>query len=96
MEPMSLIVWVLIGAIVGWLASKVIKSEFWLIFDTIVGITGALVSGFFFNLFGRSGDASFNLWSMLAALVGSIVLLLLTRVLKRTPRVEPVPETESL
>lgn len=95
MEPMSLIVWVLIGAIAGWFVSKAIKSEYWLIFDTIVGMTGALASGFLFNLFGRSGDTSFNLWSMLAAVVGAIVLLLLTRALKRTPPVEPALETES-
>lgn len=89
MEPISVIAWVLIGAIVGWLASKAIKSGFWLIFDTVVGMAGALVGGFLFNVFGRSGDTGFNLLSIFVAFVGAVVLLLVTRAVKRTPRVSP-------
>ena len=89
MEPISLLAWVLVGAIVGWLASKVIRSGFWLIFDTIVGMAGAVAGGFLFNVFGRSGDTGFNLWSLFAAFIGAVVLLLLTRAVKRTPRALP-------
>lgn len=86
MEPISVIAWVLVGAIVGWLASKVIKSDFWLIFDTVVGMAGALIGGFLFNVLGRSGDTGFNLLSIFVAFVSAIVLLLVTRAVKRRPR----------
>ena len=89
MEPISIIAWVLVGAIAGWLASKTIKSGFWLIFDTIVGMAGALIGGFLFNVFGRSGNTGFNFLSIFVAFVGAIMLLLLTRAVKRTPHASP-------
>ena len=73
MEPMSLLARVLVGAIAGWLASKAVKSDFWLIFDAVAGMTGALVSGFLFNVFGRSGDTGFNLLSIFVAFVGDFL-----------------------
>jgi uncharacterized membrane protein YeaQ/YmgE (transglycosylase-associated protein family) len=95
MEPISFMAWVLVGTIVGWLVSKAIKSDFWLIFDTIVGMVGAVLGGYLFNVFGRSGDMSFNLWSIFVALVGAVVVLLLTRALRRTAQVMPPINNES-
>jgi uncharacterized membrane protein YeaQ/YmgE (transglycosylase-associated protein family) len=89
MEPINLIPWVLVGAIAGWLASKTIKSDFWSIFDTLVGMVGAVAGGFLFTTFGQSGATGFSLVSIFAAFVGAILLLLITRVFSRTPRVSP-------
>ena len=85
MEPMSLLARVLVGAIAGRLASKAVKSDLWLIFDAVAGMTGALVSGFLFNVFGRSGATDFNLWSIFVAFLGAVTLLLLTHTGKRAP-----------
>lgn len=89
MEPISIVAWVLVGAIAGWLASKATKSSFWLIFDTVVGMAGALAGGFLFNVLGQSGDTGFNFWSIFVAFVAAVVLLLLTRVVERRPQVSP-------
>ena len=96
MEPISVIALVLVGAIAGWLASKAIKSDFWLIFDTVVGMTGALVGGFLFNVFGRSGDTGFNFLSIFVAFVAAVLLLLLTRAVRRRPPVSPPINNEAM
>lgn len=79
MEPMGLIAWIVVGLIAGWLASKVMPSSFGIIGDTIVGMIGALAGGFIFEAFGSSGATGFNLWSILVAFVGAVVILFLLR-----------------
>jgi len=51
--------------------------------NIIVGIVGSLIGGFLFNLLGLPGDTDVNLWTLLVAIVGSVVLLFLIGVLRR-------------
>jgi uncharacterized membrane protein YeaQ/YmgE (transglycosylase-associated protein family) len=80
MEPMSLIAWIVVGLIAGWLASQVVASRYGIIGDTVIGMVGALVGGFLFEQFGSSGTTGLNIWSVLVAFVGAVVLLVLIRV----------------
>lgn len=77
MDQMGWLAWIVIGAIAGWLASMVMKTnrEQGLIMDIIVGIVGALIGGFVFNALGIAGTTGFNIWSLFVAFVGAVVLL---------------------
>ena len=75
---MGIISWIILGLIAGFIGSKIVDSEgqgFWL--NIALGIVGALVGGFVFGLFGASGVTGLNVWSMIVAIAGSIVVLLI-------------------
>lgn len=79
----SLIVWLLIGAIAGWLAGQIMKGGgFGLVGDIIVGIVGAFIAG---ALFPRLGFAFGNplVGSIIAAVVGACLLLFILRLVRR-------------
>ena len=74
---MSIISWIIL-LIAGFIGAKLVNREgqgFWL--DIALGIIGALVGGFLFSLFGASGVTGLNIYSMIVAVVGSVVVLLL-------------------
>lgn len=77
MEPMGWLAWLVIGAVAGWLASMVMKTnrQQGLLMDIVVGIVGALIGGFLFNQFGSAGVTGFNVWSLFVAFIGAVVLL---------------------
>ena len=80
----TLVVWVVIGAIAGWLASIVMRTNGrqGLLQDIVVGVIGGIIGGFLFNALGVAGSVSgFNLTSIVVAFVGAIVLLVLVRLL---------------
>jgi uncharacterized membrane protein YeaQ/YmgE (transglycosylase-associated protein family) len=79
---MSIIVWIIFGALVGWIASMIMGSEGGLIQDIILGIVGALLGGWLMSFFGRGGVSGFNLYSFLVALFGAIVLIAIARAFK--------------
>jgi uncharacterized membrane protein YeaQ/YmgE (transglycosylase-associated protein family) len=73
---MSIISWIILGLIAGFIGSKIVNREgqgFWL--DIALGIIGAVVGGFLFDLFGATGVTGLNIWNMIVAIVGSIVVL---------------------
>jgi uncharacterized membrane protein YeaQ/YmgE (transglycosylase-associated protein family) len=72
---MEFIVWIVVGAIAGWLAGMVMKSGGGLLTDIIVGIVGAFIGGFLFSVVGLSGTTGFNIWSIFVAFIGAVVLL---------------------
>lgn len=73
---MSIIAWVLLGLVSGFIASKLVGgSGGGLVVDLILGIVGAVVGGGLFHLIGRIGVTGFNLWSVLVAVVGACVVL---------------------
>jgi uncharacterized membrane protein YeaQ/YmgE (transglycosylase-associated protein family) len=75
---MGIISWIILGLIAGFIGSKIVDSQgqgLWL--NIALGIVGALVGGFLFNLFGASGVSGVNLYSMIVAIVGAIVVLLI-------------------
>lgn len=80
---MNILLWIILGALAGWIASMIMKTPQGLIMDIVVGIVGAFVGGFLFNQFGAQGVTGFNLPSILVAIVGSVVLLAIVKMLRR-------------
>ncbi|MCB8874738.1 GlsB/YeaQ/YmgE family stress response membrane protein [Acidisoma silvae] len=75
---MSIIGWIILGLIAGFIASKIVnRSGEGFFMDIVLGVVGALVGGFIFNAFGAHGVTGFNLYSLIVAVIGSIVLLVL-------------------
>ena len=73
---MSIIAWIVLGLIAGFIASKVVNKEGeGLLLDIVLGIVGAVVGGFLFNQLGAAGVTGFNIYSMFVAVVGAVVLL---------------------
>jgi uncharacterized membrane protein YeaQ/YmgE (transglycosylase-associated protein family) len=83
MGQMGWLAWLIVGAIAGWLASIVMKTNHQqgLLMDIIVGIVGAFIGGFLFNQFGAAGVTGFNIWSIVVAFVGAVVLLTALRLI---------------
>jgi uncharacterized membrane protein YeaQ/YmgE (transglycosylase-associated protein family) len=75
---MSFIGWIVLGLIAGFIASKVVnKRGEGVVMDIVLGIVGAIVGGFLFSLVGGAGVTGFNIYSMIVAVVGAIVVLLI-------------------
>ena len=75
---MSIIAWIILGLIAGFIASKIVnKQGEGLILDIVLGIVGGIVGGFIFTRLGSTGVTGFNLWSMLVAIIGAIIVLVL-------------------
>jgi uncharacterized membrane protein YeaQ/YmgE (transglycosylase-associated protein family) len=84
---MGIISWIILGLIAGFVGSKIVDSQgqgLWL--NIALGIVGALVGGFIFGLFGASGVTGLNVWSMIVAIAGSIVVLLIYNTLMDSRR----------
>jgi uncharacterized membrane protein YeaQ/YmgE (transglycosylase-associated protein family) len=74
---MSILAWLVVGLIAGFIASKLInKRGEGLIMDIVLGVVGAVVGGFIFNFFGHSAPSGINLYSIFVAVIGAIVVLL--------------------
>ncbi len=80
---MGILLWIVFGAIVGWVASMIMKSGSGLLWDILVGIVGAVIGGFIMSLIGKSGVVGFNLYSFLVALLGACVLIAIVRAVRR-------------
>ena len=82
----NLIVVIVVGAIIGWVASKIMRMQGGLLVDIVVGIVGALLASF---LFGRATltSGSFAVVSLLWSLLGAIIVLAIYRLLFRGRRV---------
>lgn len=75
---MSIIGWIVLGLISGFIASKIVNKEGeGLILDIVLGIVGAIVGGYLFSIFGAQGVSGVNLYSMFVAVVGAIVVLVI-------------------
>jgi uncharacterized membrane protein YeaQ/YmgE (transglycosylase-associated protein family) len=73
---MSVIAWIVLGLISGFIASKIVnKTGEGTILDIVLGIVGAVVGGFLFNAVGATGVNGFNIWSMFVAVMGAVVVL---------------------
>ncbi|MCX8252541.1 hypothetical protein RHAL1_03686 [Beijerinckiaceae bacterium RH AL1] len=73
---MSILAWIVLGLIAGFVASQIVnKSGEGLILDIVLGIVGAFVGGYLFTLFGAAPVTGLNLYSMLVAIVGAVVVL---------------------
>jgi uncharacterized membrane protein YeaQ/YmgE (transglycosylase-associated protein family) len=73
---MSYLAWIVLGLIAGFIASKIyVGSGQGILMDIALGIVGALVGGFLFEKLGAGGITGFNIWSMLVAIVGAVLVL---------------------
>jgi uncharacterized membrane protein YeaQ/YmgE (transglycosylase-associated protein family) len=80
---MGLIIILIVGALVGWLAGMIMKSGGGLLFDIAVGIVGALIAGFLFGGGASIINAPLNLTSILFSLLGAIILLAIVKLIRR-------------
>jgi uncharacterized membrane protein YeaQ/YmgE (transglycosylase-associated protein family) len=75
---MSILAWVVLGLLAGFIGSKLVnKSGEGLFLDIVLGIVGAVAGGWVFNALGASGVTGLNLYSLFVAVVGSVILLVL-------------------
>jgi uncharacterized membrane protein YeaQ/YmgE (transglycosylase-associated protein family) len=82
---MSFLAWIVLGLLAGFIGSKIVnKRGEGLILDILLGIFGAVIGGWLFSTFGASGVTGLNLYSLLVAVIGSVVVLVFT-----TPSSEP-------
>jgi len=73
---MSIIGWIVLGLISGFIASKIVNDTGeGVVLDVVLGVIGALVGGFIFNAIGSVGVTGFNIWSMFVSVLGAIVVL---------------------
>ncbi|MBM3269952.1 MAG: GlsB/YeaQ/YmgE family stress response membrane protein [Candidatus Sericytochromatia bacterium] len=72
---MSLLAWIVVGLVAGWLASLLTGTRASLLTDLLVGILGAILGGVLFRAFGAAGATGINLYSILVAVVGATILL---------------------
>ena len=73
---MSLLAWIVLGLLAGFIASKIVnKSGEGALLDIALGIVGAVTGGFLFQTFGMAGVTGVNIYSILVAVVGAIVFL---------------------
>jgi uncharacterized membrane protein YeaQ/YmgE (transglycosylase-associated protein family) len=81
---MSILAWIIVGLIAGWIGSMIVnRGGEGPLLDIVLGIVGAFVGGFLFNMIGHSGVTGFNLYSILVAVVGAIVVLVIYHALFR-------------
>ena len=74
---MSIIGWIVLGLIAGFVASKLVnKRGEGFVMDIVLGVVGAIVGGFIFSMFGGTPVTGFNVYSMLVSVIGAVVVLL--------------------
>lgn len=81
---MGIIIWIIFGALAGWIASAIMKTNEGLLMNIVIGIVGAILGGWIMSLLGQGGVSGFNLYSFLVAIFGAVVLLAIVRALRRT------------
>ena len=73
---MSILGWIILGLISGFIASKIVnKTGEGVLLDIVLGVVGAVVGGWLFTAFGMHGVTGVNLYSMLVAVIGAVVVL---------------------
>lgn len=83
---MNFIIWIIFGALAGWIASMVMGTDGQqgAVMNIVLGIVGAFIGGFIFNMFGASGVSGFNVYSLLVAVLGAVVLIWLAKIFRHT------------
>ena len=79
---MGIILWIIFGGLVGWIASSMTGAGGGAIMDIVLGIVGAIIGGWIMSYFGKTGVTGFNLYSFLVALLGAVVLISIVRLFK--------------
>jgi len=81
---MSFIAWIVLGLVAGFIASKIVnKAGEGMVMDIVLGVVGAVVGGWLFRVLGMSGVTGFNVYSLVVAVLGAIVFLVVYHLLVR-------------
>ena len=73
---MSFLAWIVLGLVSGFIASRIVnKSGEGVLMDIVLGVVGAVLGGWLFNTFGHLGVTGINLYSILVAVVGAVIVL---------------------
>jgi uncharacterized membrane protein YeaQ/YmgE (transglycosylase-associated protein family) len=81
---MSILAWIILGLLAGFIGSKIVnKSGEGIFLDIILGIVGAVVGGFIFRAFGASGVTGLSIYSLIVAVIGAIIFLVIYHALFR-------------
>ena len=83
---MDILLWIVFGAAVGWVASLLMRTDGQqgIVLNVIVGIVGAVIRGWIMNAVGQSGIVGFSVYSFLVALLGAVALLSIVRLVRRS------------
>ena len=85
---MSILAWLVLGLIAGFIGSKIVNhSGEGVVLDIVLGIVGAVVGGWLFTQFGAAGVTGLNIYSMLVAIVGAVVVLVIYHLIRGSSRV---------
>jgi uncharacterized membrane protein YeaQ/YmgE (transglycosylase-associated protein family) len=77
---MSILSWIILGLIAGFIGSKIVnKSGQGMLLDIVLGIVGSVVGGYLFSAFGGTGVTGLNIWSLIVAVIGAVVVLVVYR-----------------
>lgn len=82
---MGIILWVIFGALAGWIASLIMKTDSsqGTGMDIVMGIAGSVIGGFLMGLVGQSGVTGFNVYSLIVAVIGAVALIYLARIVRK-------------
>ena len=81
---MSILAWIILGLVAGFIGSKLVnQTGEGFALDIVLGIVGAVVGGWLFNRFGAAGVSGLNLYSLLVAVVGAVVVLVVYHAIRR-------------
>lgn len=81
---MGIILWIVFGALAGWVGSIIMGTDEQqgIILNVVIGIVGAVLGGYIMNIFGEGGVTGFNLYSFMVAVVGAVALLAVVRLVR--------------
>jgi uncharacterized membrane protein YeaQ/YmgE (transglycosylase-associated protein family) len=75
---MSILAWIILGLIAGFIGSKIVnRTGEGVLLDIVLGIVGAIVGGYIFNAVGHVGVTGLNIYSLVVAVIGAIVVLVI-------------------
>ncbi len=80
---MGILLWIIFGALAGWIASMIMKTDAnqGTVKDIVMGIVGSVVGGLLMNFFGQAGVTGFNLYSLVVAVIGAVVVIYIGRMI---------------
>lgn len=81
---MSILAWIVLGVVAGFIGSKIVnKSGDGFFLDLILGVIGAVVGGWLFSFFGAHGVTGLNIYSLIVAVIGAVVVLVAYHAIKK-------------
>jgi len=82
---MGIILWIIFGGLVGWVASLIMKTDAQqgIVINVVVGIIGAIIGGWVMGLFGDGGVNGFTFYSFIVALLGAVLLIMMVKTVRR-------------